>query len=94
MQKVKRPVEEAGWNYFGSAKTIAWKTGTSYGFRDGWAIGFNDEHLVGIWIGNADGEGRPGLTGVRAAAPLLFELFDLFDEDSEPIEPFGMLHQV
>lgn len=94
MQKVKRPEEEAGWNYFGSAKSIAWKTGTSYGFRDGWAIGLSNEHLVGVWIGNADGEGRPGLTGVRAAAPLLFELFDLVDGHSELSEPFGMAHTV
>ncbi len=94
LQKVKRPEEEAGWNYFGSAKSIAWKTGTSYGFRDGWAIGLSDEHLVGVWIGNADGEGRSGLTGVRTAAPLLFELFDLLKDDSRLIEPFGMLQKV
>ena len=94
MQKVERPEEEAGWNYFGSAKSIAWKTGTSYGFRDGWAIGLSNEHLVGVWVGNADGEGRSGLTGVRAAAPLLFELFDLIDDNSTLIEPFGMPQKV
>ncbi len=94
MRKVKRPQEEAGWSYFGSAKPIAWKTGTSYGFRDGWAIGLSNDHLIGVWVGNADGEGRAGLTGVRAAAPLLFELFDLIDDQSEDLSLFGMPQQV
>ena len=90
MQKVKRPEEEAGWNYFGSKQNIAWKTGTSFGFRDGWAIGLSREHLVGVWIGNADGEGRPGLTGVNAAAPLLFDLFERVESNGRSDEPFGM----
>ncbi|MDH5366184.1 MAG: penicillin-binding transpeptidase domain-containing protein, partial [Cyclobacteriaceae bacterium] len=94
MKKLKRPIEEAGWNFFTSSKAISWKTGTSFGFRDGWAIGLNNEHLVGVWIGNADGEGRPGLTGVRAAAPLLFELFDLLKENPEATAPFGMTNKL
>ncbi len=89
LQAVKRPEEETGWEYFGSSRPISWKTGTSYGFRDGWAIGLNGQHLVGVWIGNADGEGRPGLTGVRAAAPLMFELFGLLGSDSQWLEDFG-----
>ncbi len=86
LQEVKRPEEESGWEYFGSARPISWKTGTSYGFRDGWAIGLNGKYLIGVWIGNADGEGRAGLTGIRAAAPLLFRLFELVggDEKSDP----------
>ena len=53
---------------------LAWKTGTSYGFRDAWALGFNPRYVIGIWVGNADGIGRPGLTGASAAGPLLFDL--------------------
>lgn len=75
LTEVYRPGEETGWRYFSNAKKIAWKTGTSYGFRDGWAIGITPEYTVGVWVGNADGEGRPGLTGTDAASPLMFSIF-------------------
>ncbi|RPH98795.1 MAG: penicillin-binding protein 1C, partial [Calditrichaeota bacterium] len=77
MQQVTRPGEEQNWEFFTSSQKIAWKTGTSFGFRDGWAIGVTPEYAVGVWVGNADGEGRPGLTGISTAAPILFDLFDL-----------------
>ncbi len=77
LKELYRPGEEAGWKLFSSTKKIAWKTGTSFGFRDGWAVGVNGDYAVGVWVGNADGEGRPGLTGTEAAAPLLFDLFSL-----------------
>jgi len=89
MQKVIRPDAERGWEQFQSARQIAWKTGTSFGFRDGWAIGLNDDYTIGVWVGNADGEGRPGLTGVSAAAPLLFRLFDLVDGSGDFVEQLG-----
>lgn len=94
LQEVKRPEEEFGWEYFGSSRPISWKTGTSYGFRDGWAIGLNDKYLVGVWIGNADGEGRAGLTGIRAAAPLLFRLFELVGGDEESDPGFGIEYSI
>lgn len=94
MQEVKRPEEEFGWEYFGSSRPISWKTGTSYGFRDGWAIGLNGKYLVSVWVGNADGEGRAGLTGIRAAAPLLFQLFGLVDGDEEPDGVYGAEYQL
>lgn len=75
LKEVYRPGEETGWRYFESSKKIAWKTGTSFGFRDAWAVGVNPDYAVGVWVGNADGEGRPGLTGTDMAAPLLFRLF-------------------
>ena len=75
MQELNRPEEQAGWEHYASSKSIAWKTGTSYGFKDAWAIGLNAKYVVGVWIGNADGEGRPELVGVKAAAPLLFDVF-------------------
>ena len=77
MNEVNRPEEETGWKYFRSARKIAWKTGTSFGYRDGWAIGTSPDYVVGVWAGNADGEGRPGLTGISIAAPVMFELFGL-----------------
>ncbi len=76
MMELERPSEEGEWQRFGSSRRIAWKTGTSFGFRDAWAVGLNSRFAVGVWVGNADGEGRPGLIGLRAAAPILFELFD------------------
>ncbi len=75
-----RPEEEGDWRSFKSAGRIAWKTGTSYGFRDGWAVGVTPRYAVGVWTGNAHGEGRPGLTGVHAAAPILFDLFRILGE--------------
>jgi penicillin-binding protein 1C len=75
LKEVYRPGEGSGWKYFSSAKKIAWKTGTSFGFRDGWAIGVTPKYAVGVWVGNADGEGRPGLTGTETAAPILFDMF-------------------
>jgi penicillin-binding protein 1C len=77
LKELYRPGEETGWKYFSSSKKIAWKTGTSHGLRDGWAVGVNPDYAVGVWVGNADGEGRPGLTGTETAAPILFDLFSL-----------------
>lgn len=79
MQKLERPEQEIGWESFVSEKSIAWKTGTSYGYKDAWAIGLNNKYLVGVWVGNADGEARPDLIGIRAAAPLMFSLFRQLD---------------
>lgn len=75
LKDLYRPGEESGWRHFSSAKRIAWKTGTSFGFRDGWAVGVTPDYVVGVWVGNADGEGRAGLTGTDAAAPLMFDIF-------------------
>ncbi len=77
MQEVMRPGEEGLWNLFNSAQRIAWKTGTSFGFRDGWAIGLTPKYCVLVWVGNTDGEGRPELTGINTAAPILFDVFRL-----------------
>lgn len=77
MNEVMRPGEEGLWGLFSSAQRIAWKTGTSFGFRDGWAIGFTRKYCIVVWVGNTTGEGRPGLTGINTAAPILFELFRL-----------------
>lgn len=74
--EVNRPELENYWRQFNHAKKIAWKTGTSYGLRDGWAIGTTPEYTVGVWVGNADGEGRAGLTGTGMAAPLMFDIFN------------------
>ena len=76
LQKVNRPTGEENWSFFNNSQQIAWKTGTSFGFKDAWAVGVTPKYAIGIWVGNADGEGRPGLTGVQAAAPILFDVLN------------------
>jgi penicillin-binding protein 1C len=82
LKEMYRPGEESGWRNFSSSQKIAWKTGTSYGFRDAWAVGVTGKLAVGVWVGNADGEGRPGLTGAETAAPIMFDLFDMLEHGS------------
>jgi penicillin-binding protein 1C len=94
MQQLNRPDQEAGWESFDTATPIAWKTGTSFGLRDGWAVGISDNYVVGVWLGNADGEGRPGLTGVQAAAPLLFQLFSLLPNNASFNTRYGTTVEV
>lgn len=90
MSRVNRPEEDRNWQAFASSGKIAWKTGTSYGFRDAWAIGLTPAYVVAVWAGNADGEGRPGLVGVEAAAPIMFDLFDALGRQQDWFSaPFG-----
>lgn len=75
MEEVMRPGEEGLWERFSSSKKIAWKTGTSFGFRDAWSIGITPKYVVAVWTGNTSGEGRAGLIGVQTAAPIMFDIF-------------------
>ena len=76
LKEVDRP-DEIDWRLVGSVRKVAWKTGTSYGFRDAWAVGVTPDYAVGVWAGNAQGQGVPGLTGARAAGPVMFDIFNL-----------------
>jgi penicillin-binding protein 1C len=87
LHRVNRPESEAGWQYFSNPASLAWKTGTSFGFRDAWAVGTTPEYVIGVWAGNADGEGRPGLTGITAAAPLLFDIVGLLKTEKSFVQP-------
>ncbi len=92
LTELNRPEDEAGWQQLSSSGRLAWKTGTSFGFRDAWAIGVNRDYMIGVWVGNASGEGRPGLTGGLAAAPLLFEISSLLSSGHWFEKPFsGMM---
>lgn len=75
-----RPINETGWKLYSCSERIAWKTGTSYGFRDAWSVGVTPKYVVGVWVGNADGEGRPGMTGLAAAAPIMFDVFNVLPD--------------
>jgi penicillin-binding protein 1C len=77
MSALNRPEEEAEWQHFSSMKRVAWKTGTSYGARDAWSVGVTSRYVVAVWVGNASGEGRAGLTGVGSAAPIMFDIFSM-----------------
>ena len=70
-----------------SAGRIAYKTGTSYGFRDAWAVGFDGRTVIGVWVGRPDGAPVPGLTGISSAAPVLFESFDRLGKRRVPFRP-------
>jgi penicillin-binding protein 1C len=94
LTELERPTQEGSWEQFSSSKTIAWKTGTSFGFRDAWAIGLTPEYLVGVWVGNADGEGRPGLTGVNVAAPLMFDAFGLLPSTAWFDPPYDEMTEI
>lgn len=76
LREVNRP-DELDWRLIRSVRKAAWKTGTSYGFRDAWAVGMTPEYTIGVWAGNAEGQGVPGLTGARAAGPVMFDILNL-----------------
>lgn len=94
MKEVNRPEGNENWQFFDSSKQIAWKTGTSFGFRDAWAIGATKNYVVGVWVGNADGEGRPGLVGVQTAAPILFDVFDVLPNSDWFSKPFDEMLEI
>lgn len=89
MLQVLRPSEEGEWQQFESSRPIAWKTGTSYGHRDAWAVGVSAKYTIGVWVGNADGEGKNGLVGVSKAGPVLFDVLNRLPNSSffeEPVD--------
>jgi penicillin-binding protein 1C len=94
LAEVQRPEEEAEWKSFPSSRRVAWKTGTSYGNRDAWAVGVTPDYTIGVWAGNASGEGRPMLTGVGSAAPVLFDLFNLLPPTSWYAQPFDEMIRI
>jgi penicillin-binding protein 1C len=98
MVEAARPDTETNWHFFGGSRRVAWKTGTSYGNRDAWSIGINPEYVVAVWAGNATGEGRPMLTGIGAAAPVMFDIFGTlphqpwFTPPYEDLKPLVVCH--
>lgn len=85
LKEVNRP-DEIDWRLVPSVRKAAWKTGTSYGFRDAWAVGVTPDYAVGVWCGNAEGQGVPGLTGARTAGPVLFDLLGLLPASTDWFE--------
>lgn len=94
LQEVERPGLEGGWRKYASSRQVSWKTGTSFGFRDAWAVGYDAKYLVAVWVGNAEGQGRPGLTGVSTAAPLMFNIFQHLEAQAWFEKPLSNLKMI
>ncbi len=94
LQNGIRPDDEAMWLNYANSKKIAWKTGTSSGNRDAWAIGTTKEFTVGVWIGNAEGKGSKDLTSVSTSAPVMFDIFSVLPQTSWPYAPESELRKI
>jgi len=94
LSELNRPTYEHAWKSFSSSNKIAWKTGTSFGFRDAWSVGVNKKYAVGVWCGNADGVGRPALLGIGVAAPILFDIFNILPSSEWFEKPVEEMTQV
>lgn len=86
LREVQRPDFPEAWSLTRQVPDIAWKTGTSYGHRDAWAVGFSARHSIGVWVGNPDGSPRQGISGSRHAGPLLFDLFRAISAGGKPLQ--------
>jgi penicillin-binding protein 1C len=82
LKEVNRP-DQLDWRLIRSVRKAAWKTGTSYGFRDAWAVGMTPAYTIGVWAGNAQGQGVPGLVGARTAGPVMFDILNLLPASDE-----------
>lgn len=83
LSKINRPDFPVNWTATEKMPKIAWKTGTSYGRKDAWSIGYNKNYTVGVWTGNFSGVGVADLSGANIATPLLFKIFNTIDYDSD-----------
>lgn len=95
LRNVARPGTARQWRQFRSSQPIAWKTGTSFGLRDAWAIGSNGRYTVGVWAGNGNGEPAPYLGGAATAAPVMLDVFSLLGPAAwpdAPLEDLKTLH--
>lgn len=83
LSRINRPDFPLHWEATAHLPKIAWKTGTSYGRRDAWSIGYNKKYTVGVWVGNFSGDGNAALSGAQTATPLLFRVFNTLDYDAD-----------
>ncbi|WNB17697.1 penicillin-binding protein 1C [Marivirga arenosa] len=82
LKDLKRPGSEYFWQKFNNSREFAWKTGTSYGHKDAWAVGLNPNYTIAVWVGNFDGESNKNLSGANSAGPILFDLLEALPADS------------
>jgi penicillin-binding protein 1C len=84
----RRPDLPDSWEFTLAAPKVAWKTGTSFGHRDAWAVGLSRDLAIGVWVGNPDGSQCAGISGTRHAGPLLFDLFRALSPKSTSLPSF------
>ena len=84
LMEVTRPDLPGDWQNTVDLPAVAWKTGTSYGRKDAWSVGYNGEYTVAVWVGNFSGKGVPELSGAEMASPLFFDIFNLITKSSNP----------
>ena len=94
MTELSRPEDDKEWKHYSSSEKIAWKTGTSFGNKDAWSIGVNQNYAIGVWVGNADGEGIANMTGVNHAAPIMFEMLEKLPKNNWFIKPLDELKTI
>ena len=82
LSRLARPDLPTNWEQSSHTPRIAWKTGTSYGKRDAWSLGYDKNYTIGVWVGNFSGVGVPELSGANVATPLLFKIFNTVDYNS------------
>jgi len=87
LTELKRPDMPRAWQLTREIPSVAWKTGTSYGHRDAWSVGYSRRYAIGVWVGNFDGHGQKGMSGSEFAAPLLFDLFRAVDRGAPAPPP-------
>lgn len=94
LTEVNRP-EEIDWKSIPSMQTIAWKTGTSYGFRDAWAVGVTPRYAVGVWVGNATGEGKPDWSAHKQPVPYysIYSIISLLHPGSNVLQVFSLMQK-
>ena len=85
LSKLTRPDYPANYEYAYKLPKIAWKTGTSYGRKDAWSIGFSDKYTVGVWVGNFNNKSVSTLTGASIATPLLFDIFNIVESNNSEV---------
>jgi penicillin-binding protein 1C len=91
LTRLERPDLPTSWERALAVPAVAWKTGTSYGHRDAWAVGYSADHVIGVWVGNMDGAPVKGISGAVHAGPILFELFRAVEEQgSRLVTPPGL----
>ena len=91
LTRLERPDLPTSWERALAVPAVAWKTGTSYGHRDAWAVGYSADKVIGVWVGNMDGAPVKGISGAVHAGPILFELFRAVEEHgSRLVTPPGL----
>jgi penicillin-binding protein 1C len=94
LTNVRRPDLPEAWDLTRDVPGVAWKTGTSYGHRDAWAVGFSARMTIGVWVGNFDGKPRKGISGSQHAGPLLFDLFRALESGGRgPVKEEGLARE-